>query len=254
MNWFKHDSDATIDGKLRKLILRYGTDGYAIYFHCLELIAGGITADNITFELEHDSEIIADNLKVKAPDNHKSAVDYVQEIMRYIVSLQLFENKNGTITCMKMLKRLDLSMTSNPKMKQLIVDAKTKNKVMIESCCSHDTIMQEENRKEENRTDKKQQKKSVIPTIQEVEQYAKEKCPSVNPQSFFNYYSEGEWKDGNGKQVKNWKLKMQTWHSRNIERGWKPEDPDKPIKKTTCEHCGSEYTDFCRNPTCPGYL
>ena len=24
--------------------------------------------------------------------------------------------------------------------------------------------------------------------------------------------------------------------------------------KHTCEHCGSEYTDFCRNPTCPGYL
>lgn len=100
----------------------------------------------------------------------------------------------------------------------------------------------------------KQPKKATIPTIQEVDQYSKEKCQSVNPQTFFNYYTEGEWKDGNGKQVKNWKLKMQTWHSRNIERGWAPPKPEKKETLYTCEHCGSEYTDFCRNPSCPGYL
>ena len=60
MKWFQHDTDSTQDAKIRKLILRHGAEGYAVYFHCLELIAGTITKSNINFELEHDAEIIAD--------------------------------------------------------------------------------------------------------------------------------------------------------------------------------------------------
>ena len=32
MKWFKHDTDASNDAKLKKLILKYGAEGYAIYF------------------------------------------------------------------------------------------------------------------------------------------------------------------------------------------------------------------------------
>lgn len=155
MQWFKHDTDSSIDGKIKKLILKYGTDGYAIYFHCLELIAGNITENNITFELEHDSEIIADNLKVKSRKNDLSDIDYVQEIMKYMVEIGLFEQNNGHIYCYKLLKRLDSSMTSSIKMRNIIQSAKQNHDtVMIQSCSNHDTVMQEENRKEENRLDK----------------------------------------------------------------------------------------------------
>lgn len=142
MLWFKHDSDAATDGRLKKIILRYGTDGYAIYFHCLELIAGDISDSNITFELEHDSEVIADNLKVKSHIPGQSAIDRVQEIMRYIIDLGLFEETSGRVSCIKMLKRLDTSMTSNSRFRAIIVNAKeSHDTVMIESCQSHDTIM-----------------------------------------------------------------------------------------------------------------
>lgn len=33
----------------------------------------------------------------------------------------------------------------------------------------------------------------------------------------------------------------------------KQSEPDRVEKKHTCELCGSVYTDFCRNPDCPGY-
>jgi len=56
MRWFKHDTDASSDAKIKKLLIRHGAVGYAIYFHCLELIASDICETNITFELEHDSE------------------------------------------------------------------------------------------------------------------------------------------------------------------------------------------------------
>lgn len=154
MQWFKHDTDASTDARIKKLILRYGPTGYAVYFHCLELIAGDISESNITFELEHDAEIIADDLKVQGTAQ-MSAVDLVNIIMRYIVELGLFEEQNSHIFCFKMLKRLDSSMTSNPKMRSMIASAKESHDgVMMESCSNHDTIMQEENRIEEIRIDK----------------------------------------------------------------------------------------------------
>ena len=64
MNWFQHDTASTQDAKIKKLLIRHGAIGYAVYFHCLELIAADISETNLTFELEHDSEIIADNLKI----------------------------------------------------------------------------------------------------------------------------------------------------------------------------------------------
>ena len=127
--------------------MRYGTDGYAIYFHCIELIVGNVSEHNITFELEHDAEIIADNLKIQGTSD-TSPVDRVNQIMKYIVSLGLFEESKGRIFCYKILKRLDSSMTSSTKMRGIITRAKqSHDKVMI----SHDSVMQEENRIEEKR-------------------------------------------------------------------------------------------------------
>lgn len=161
MKWFKHDSDASSDAKIKKLVIRHGAVGYAVYFHCLELIAGNVSNDNITFELEHDSEIIADNLRIRGT-NDKSGMQIVEEIMRYITELELFENHDGRITCFKMIKRLDSSMTSNPTFRKLILEAKDNHDYLNESHDksneSHDGIMineqkvmQEENRIEKNR-------------------------------------------------------------------------------------------------------
>ena len=94
MKWFKHDSYAHGDKRLKKLRHKYGIEGYGLYFYCLELIAGKVERKNITFELEDDAELIAidwnmDQLKV-------------QEMMEFMVKLELFENNNGIITCFKL--------------------------------------------------------------------------------------------------------------------------------------------------------
>ena len=112
MKWFKHDSGAHLDAKLQKLRIKYGLEGYGLYFYCLELIAMNIDEHNLTFELEHDSEIIAFNTGLH--------YERVQEIISAMVSLELFENNNGMITCYKLAARLDQSMTSNPKMRGMI--------------------------------------------------------------------------------------------------------------------------------------
>ena len=115
MKWFKHLTSAH-DGKdLTKVRIKYGADGYAIYWYCLELIAGELgTSDEINFELKHDAEVIAFNLKV---DQLR-----VEEIMRYMVSLELFEQSSDKITCLKLAKYIDKKLTRNSKIHE-IVDA-----------------------------------------------------------------------------------------------------------------------------------
>jgi len=99
MKWFKHDSDASNDAKLRKLRHKYGAQGYGVYWYCLELVARNVDKNNLTFELEHDAELIADDFKL--------STELVEEMMKYMVNLGLFENSQGIITCLKMSTRTD---------------------------------------------------------------------------------------------------------------------------------------------------
>jgi len=156
MHWFKHDADASQDAKLQNVLLDYGLEGYGLYWYCLELIVGKIDVDNITFELEHDARIIARNTG--------STAQKVEEMMRYFVAQGLFESSQaGNITCLKLAKRLDKSMTSNIKMRELIDKIRGKNHdaVMInhdESMINHDGVMQDKIRIDKNRIDKKKRR------------------------------------------------------------------------------------------------
>jgi hypothetical protein len=126
MRWIKHDTDANNDAKLQNVLLDYGLEGYGLYWYCIELIAGKVDKDNITFELEHDARIIARNVG--------STAQKVEEMMRYFVKTGLFESSNGAITCFKLARRLDQSMTSNPEMRKIIDSIKNHDGIMTESC------------------------------------------------------------------------------------------------------------------------
>jgi len=147
MKWFKHDSSAHIDARIKKVKHKYGIIGYGLYWYCIELIAMGIDAKNITFTLEEDAETISlewglDQLKV-------------QEMMAYMVSLGLFENdSSGRITCMKLAKRLDDTNSKNPEVKKILAKLYGEDgKSVGETPSNSDNLPPEENRLEENRLD-----------------------------------------------------------------------------------------------------
>jgi len=121
------------------VLLDYGLEGYGLYWYCIELIAGKVDKDNITFELEHDARIIARNTG--------STAQKVEEMMRYFVDQGLFENCHGTITCLKLAKRLDKSMTSNPEMRSIIESLRNHDPVMTRS----ENVMQDKTRLEETK-------------------------------------------------------------------------------------------------------
>ena len=113
MKWFKHDSNSNRDSKLEKVLMRYGADGYALYWLCLELIAEPIEKFKISFELEHDAEILAFRLKI---DTRR-----VEEIMKYMIKLELFEHDatSERITCLKLASRIENSIVKSPQLKEI---------------------------------------------------------------------------------------------------------------------------------------
>lgn len=129
---------------MQNVLLDYGLEGYGLYWYCIELIASKVDKDNITFELEHDARIIARNTG--------STPQKVEEMMRYFVTIGLFESSAGIITCMKLAKRLDKSMTSNPVMRDIIHNIKSHDSVMTQS---------EEHMQDKIRLDKN---KDIVPT------------------------------------------------------------------------------------------
>lgn len=247
MQWFKHDTNATMDFKIKKLLIRYGAIGYAVYFHCLELIADTVDVNNITFELEHDSEIIADDLRIKGT-SEKSGRELVEEIMRYMVELNLFQEDNGHIFCFKMLKRIDTSMTSNAKFREVINEAKKNHDaVMITS----DSVMQDKIRQEEKRKEKKRLEETkeegeqapthpkarfLKPTLEEIREYCLSRNNYVDPERFFDYYEANGWKVGKN-PMKDWRAAVRTWESRE-----KSEAPKKTKKQ---EYSDEEYEAMC---------
>ena len=46
------------------------------------------------------------------------------------------------------------------------------------------------------------------PTLEEIEEYCKERNNNVDAKRFYDYYDTNDWKDKDNKQVKNWKQKM----------------------------------------------
>lgn len=68
--------------------------------------------------------------------------------------------------------------------------------------------------KEESSTNVELKKKSP-PSLDEITDYCvNQRHNDVDPKKFYDYYSP-EWKDRDGRPVKNWKQKVITWESRN---------------------------------------
>lgn len=150
MKWFKHDSDSSLDKKLQKVRLKYGMQGYGLYWYLLEMVAINVEKHNLSFELEHDAEIISFSTGI--------SYELVQEMMSYMVSLGLFENQQGIITCLKMANRTDeytqklLRNSGVPTVSRQCPDKVPPNR-------------REEKRIEETRIEEKRIEKTLVPSV-----------------------------------------------------------------------------------------
>lgn len=241
MRWFKHDADANADAKLQNVLLDYGLEGYGLYWYCVELIAGKVDVDNLTFQLEHDARIIARNTGC-TPQK-------VEEMMRYFVKIGLFECSGNVITCIKMAKRLDKSMTSNPTMRALIGNLKGENHDVVRT--NADDVMQDKIRLDKNRTDKNIKDNSEIdakasPKTKRAVQMPSDFSPSdgnkelaaklgVNLSAEFDSFRD--YHMSKGSTFKDWHLALNTWLRNAVKFG----RTAKPSSKHQQSFSGTDY-------------
>ena len=173
MKWFKHDSNALHDAKIEKLIMKHGIEGYGLYFACIEIIANELTSENITFELEHDAEILAYKFKI---DTLK-----VEEIMKYCVNLGLFQYniESGRMACYKLASRLDKTMSQSIGIREITT---SKNFQKLPKTSSNQKqIRLDKNRLEENKED-------TVTTAAQQDKKDKEKELGKKAKQCLKYY------------------------------------------------------------------
>ena len=212
MKWFKHSASSNLNAKLQDLVLEYGFEGYGVYWYCLELIAGNVEPEKLTFELEHDARLIARYGGI--------GVQKVEEIMKHMVKLELFECSNGKITCLKLAKRCDDYTAKLVKKNQAqAID----NKELRESPTNSEKVPLDKIRIDKNRSENKEQKKGSPsaprprfkkPTIDEIQNYCDERSNGINAQHFHDYYESKGWGVGKTK-MKCWKASVRTWEQRS---------------------------------------
>ncbi len=97
----------------------------------------------------------------------------------------------------------------------------------------------------------KQSKQFIKPTLQDCQNYSKERSMIIDASAFWHYYDAGDWKDGTGKKIANWKQKMLTWENKEREKHPTLKPIIKPEK--ICPKCGGKikgsacmscYTNF----------
>jgi len=91
----------------------------------------------------------------------------------------------------------------------------------------------------------KERNNFVPPTLEEITEYCKQRNNNINPKVFYDYFTEGNWKDSKGNKVKNWKQKIITWEKNNIKT--QNDLPDWFNKKIEKEKVNSNDLEFLEN-------
>jgi len=119
-------------------------EGYGLYWYCLECVARNVDNHNLTFELEEDAELISADTGIH--------YERVEEMMRYMVTLSLFESSEGRITCLKLARRADeYTQKVLKNQSPMYLSRQTPDSVGTKS------VLLEENRTEQKRIKKKKE-------------------------------------------------------------------------------------------------
>ena len=147
MQYFKHMSNMRNDVKIRRIINRYGLEGYGLYCLVLESITESLTTKSPIPDLQETCVDIA--------EFYKADTTQVNEMMSFMINNGLFEvdEYSQRVVCDKLYKFLEASQTRSTELRQMITEYRNRVSLpepsqMSVTVCD---ISEEENRKEENR-------------------------------------------------------------------------------------------------------
>ena len=236
LDYFKHDTVARNDLKLKKLMAVHKAEGYAAYFILLETI---YSSENYQLEIPDEETIyvLADECKID--------VERFKIILHKAVEIGLFDKQKfeekGVLTSNGIAKRANVVDEIRSKKSEYIRLHRKKNNDVDGNIEDVDTYIADvdnfendvdgytatvKKRKEKkNKKESNKEKSCAVgttrtrffqpPTFDEVKAYAEERKRPDLAKRFFDYFSAGDWIDSKGQKVRNWKQKFLTWENKS---------------------------------------
>lgn len=113
MKWFKHKTNMRHDIKLKRVIAKYGLEGYGLYNLIIESIVESL-------ETESPLPILQDNVEDIAMFYNANS-SHVGEMVNYMANQGLFDfTENHEIVCVKVYKHIQASQTRSEQIRELI--------------------------------------------------------------------------------------------------------------------------------------
>jgi len=192
--YFSHDYNTRSDEKIIKLLRKYGMAGYGIFWTIVEMLYNNdnslkVDYDDLAYELRIDAKII------------KSIIN----------DFGLFVMNDGYFGSESIERRL-----SERDKRSEIARQKAFKRWRKDATASENDATASENdanpmHKGKERKGKDKKRIFIPPTIDEVKIFFAEKgYTEEGAIKAFNHYALANWHDTNGKQVLNWKQKMNT--------------------------------------------
>lgn len=213
------------DIKIKRLIKRYGLEGYGLYNLVLESIAENLCSEKPVPDLEETSQDIAEQY---GGDSNR-----VQEIMSFMVKQGLFEidHITGRILCSKIYKFIDKSQTRSTEIRKMIESYKT-------SVCHGqiETVSDIADRIDididiDIELEEKRRKRFAPPSLVEVSNYMQERnSKGFTAEQFVDFYVSNGWKVGKN-TMKDWRAAVRTWEQRNKDNRDKTDEVRQYLKE-----------------------
>lgn len=230
--WFKHDYDAADDEKTMILIEQLGLEGYGIYWVLIEKLRareGYKMPFSIVPSLARRYMTTPEKMKTVIMNYGLFQYDdegffYSESLIRRMESyLELKEKrvlkaKKAIATRWdKAKKTQETDLNNTTRIQQEYLENTTSNTKVILSDTDKNRIdksIEEYKEKEEEINSSSKRKRTskpfAKPTIEELEEYIKEKGYHFDAESFFAFYESKGWMIGKN-PMKNWRMACVTW-------------------------------------------
>lgn len=220
MEWFKHDTDASTDGRLSVLRMQYGSVAVDAYWYVLEQI--------YKYERPFCMDVAdADSERADYTDSMRVLCGCMQTdcaemamLMRAMCELGLMRLIVGDAGTSVMSQRAEEALSAaNAKSKAASEAAKTRwsKAESTAGAVQGDAVAMRTDRdyktkdyKTEDLDNGARKARFTPPTVEEVAAYAKEKGYSIDAERFVNFYESKNWMIGKNKMAK-WKAAVANW-------------------------------------------
>lgn len=218
MKWFKHDTSARHDTKLKLLKKKFGAAGYGVYFELLEIVGENIKDNNQQewgfVEEIHTVETLADESGL-SPDKLRTMLGYMNE-------LGLIFKIDGRLCAPKILSRLDEYAQKRKGKFDVLAREDELNSKHRDSVgtVSGESRALEQIRTDKNRTDEKREETRPSP-----DDLTEEVCKKIAedyklPFAFVMSKADDlrNYCEAKGKSYKNYPAALRNWVKRDAER------------------------------------